>query len=97
MCQGRAKSLDLLGIIDQLIEFCMPGTLIAIGLCVMAHFGTTRGIYIRAECDLTGVQFELIGLVFIIRIFDIKLFTTTERAFHNSIPNKTTIGFILFG
>jgi len=57
----------------------------------MAHFGTTRGIYIRAECDLTGVQFELIGLVFIIRIFDIKLFATTERAFHNSIPNNTFI------
>ena len=88
MCQGRAKSLDLLGIIDQLIEFCMPGTPIAIGLCVMAHFGTTRGIYIRAECDLTGVQFELIGLVFIIRILEIKLFTTAKRAFHVNTPHK---------
>ena len=35
------------------------------------------------------VQFELISLVFIIRIFDVKLFTTTKRAFHSCIPDNS--------
>jgi hypothetical protein len=60
----------------------MPGALVTEGLGIIANLGTARWIQIRAEFNIAVPPGKPIGFVFVIRVFDIKVFTATNRAFH---------------
>jgi len=69
--------------VAQFFETAVPGALIAKGLGIVANLGTARLIDIRTEFNIAIPPSEFIGFVFVIWIFNIKFFTTTQRAFHS--------------
>jgi hypothetical protein len=55
----------------------VPGALVTEGLGIIANLGTARWIQIRAELNIAVPPGKFIGFIFIVGVFDIKVYTTT--------------------
>jgi hypothetical protein len=64
----------------------MPGAPIAVSLGVRRHLG--GGVFVHNVLEMHDVveTFERVYLILVFRIFHVKLFTVTVRAFHFCLP-----------
>ncbi|MGD9191003.1 MAG: hypothetical protein PVH58_03725, partial [Desulfobacterales bacterium] len=83
-----SKSIDfvvesvLSFVFNQLLELTLPHALNAVGLSFIRHFRHLILINFSVKVCLPIFAGKLVVLVWIIRIFDIKIFATAYRALH---------------
>jgi hypothetical protein len=73
---------------DYFLELPMPAAFVAIGFGVVVNLRGGCCLVIWAEGNLTVHQLKLMGLVFIIRILDIKAHATARRTLHLITSNR---------
>jgi hypothetical protein len=89
---GAGDEGDLAVHIPYFLILAMPGATITIGFRLFVDFRVFEPITFGGKNNLTVRTTELVNFVLIIRIFYIKLFTPTLRAFYFSHTQSPYIG-----